>query len=453
MNITDSIFATLADIAGLSLFVSVRESPVLSSLRDLLEDVAGDKEDTPVFEEAAGSLDIIQDWAAFTGSFILCQRDYSFYLTIASLCLTDDNPYTQAAESQETIPPVLAAMAKADLARLGRIASFDIRSLGFHIADLLRKSGLDQIALSVEEESRVFWAASHPVSGLPGNGDKRPLSHDGELLLRIFPEGNNWVQSMPAVSAYLRTFGAGILGQFESFYWAPPPVQPPASGGSSLPWFSAPLSGALTGPPPGFLSLCLRPVLNPDPVKLEDLCGYEHQRSVVIANTLQFLEGRFANNLLLYGDRGTGKSATVKAVCREFAHRGLKLLEIGKGDLTDLPGIMELLSTRAQFFVIFIDDLSFETTDDSFRSLKGLLEGGIETRPANVVIYATSNRRHLVKERRADRPGTADAAEAALTGDVRAFDTMQEQFSLSDRFGLTVIFTAPGQEEYLRIAE
>jgi predicted AAA+ superfamily ATPase len=124
-----------------------------------------------------------------------------------------------------------------------------------------------------------------------------------------------------------------------------------------------------------------------------------------------------------------------------------------------LPGILDMLAGRALRFVIFIDDLSFETADDSFRSLKALLEGGIETRPANVVVYATSNRRHLVKERLADRPNSAEAAQAAesghapATGDIRAFDTMQEQFSLADRFGLTVVFTAPGQEEYLRIAE
>jgi predicted AAA+ superfamily ATPase len=204
---------------------------------------------------------------------------------------------------------------------------------------------------------------------------------------------------------------------------------------------------------PALLSLYLCPVQNPDPVRIGDLCGYEEQRSTVIANTLRFLEGKQANNLLLYGDRGTGKSATVKAVCNEYADRSLKLIEINKQDLTQLRAIMDMLAERAPGFVLFIDDLSFETADDSFRGLKALLEGGVETRPKNVVIYATSNRRHLVKERTADRPTTAEAAEAISTGDVRAFDAMQEQFSLADRFGLTVVFTAPAQEEYLCIAE
>jgi predicted AAA+ superfamily ATPase len=111
------------------------------------------------------------------------------------------------------------------------------------------------------------------------------------------------------------------------------------------------------------------------------------------------------------------------------------------------------IASRALRFIIFVDDLSFEIMDDSFTTLKMLLEGGIEAKPANVAVYATSNRRHLVKEHFADRPSTASAADAAVTGDMRAFDTMQEQFSLADRFGLTVVFTTPGQDEFLRIAE
>ncbi|GHV87691.1 hypothetical protein AGMMS50267_00510 [Spirochaetia bacterium] len=448
MNIIDSMYTVLADILGLSIFSPVRESPLLTALRDLLEDMSEEKAEGPVFSLDDIYPDIIQDWAAFTAAFVLCQKDYSFYLTIAHLTVTDDNPYTHAAEIQDTLPPVLAVMAKTDLARLGRIAAFEIHSLGFHIAELLRKIGLDQIAQGIEEESRVIWAAEHPTR-FPTAG-KKPQVDGAELLLKIFPENSNWGASLPALTEHIRTHGAGLLGQYASFYWAPPDTVQSAQTAQAS-WFFA-----LT---PAFLSLSLRPVQNPDPIRPAHLYGYEDQRSTVIANTLRFLEGNQANNLLLYGDRGTGKSATVKAVCNEYSDRGLKLLEISKADLVQLPGILDMLADRALRFVIFIDDLSFETTDDSFRSLKALLEGGIETRPANVVVYATSNRRHLVKERIADRPNSAEAASAAesgtaaATGDIRAFDTMQEQFSLADRFGLTVVYTAPGQEEYLRIAE
>jgi predicted AAA+ superfamily ATPase len=183
-------------------------------------------------------------------------------------------------------------------------------------------------------------------------------------------------------------------------------------------------------------------VRHPDPVRLSDLYEYGGQRSVVLANTASFIRGRPANNLLLYGDRGTGKSATVKAVCREYAEKGLRLVELRKKDVLCIPRVMEALASRSLRFVLFIDDLSFEETGESFTSLKALLEGGAESKPQNVVIYATSNRRHLVKERLADRPA----------GEVRAFDSMQEQFSLSDRFGVTVIFLSPTQDEYLETA-
>ncbi|MDR2051902.1 MAG: ATP-binding protein [Treponema sp.] len=431
MNGLDYIYAALADIAGLSLFASVGESPIVAALRDLLEDVSGDKSDEFIFSLSGTGQDIISDWASFTAAFIqdLWQngQDYSFYLTIARLTLTGDNPYTHAAETRQNLSPALTAMARTDLSRLGRIASFEIHSLGFHIAEMLRKLGLELSAQSIEEESRVFYAEG-----------KKILAEGTDPLLAIFPENANWGASLPAVTEYLRRNGAGILNRRCSFYWTPGTIQDVQV-----------FSGAAVSFPPALLSLSLHPVQNPDPVRLDDLYGYEYQRSTVIANTLRFLEGKYANNLLLYGDRGTGKSATVKAVSNEYADRGLKLLEIGKPDLGHLSELLDLLAGRSLKFIVFIDDLSFETTDDSFRSLKALLEGGIECRPANVVVYATSNRRHLVRERLADRP----SIEAAASGDMRAFDTMQEQFSLADRFGLTLIYSSPGQEDYLRIAE
>ncbi|MDR2052384.1 MAG: ATP-binding protein [Treponema sp.] len=431
MNGLDYIYAALADIAGLSLFAPVRENPVLTSLRDLLEDVTGEKGDEFIFSLSGTGQDIISDWASFTAAFIQDlwrnRQDYSFYLTIARLTLTDDNPYTHAAETRQNLSPVLTAMARTDLSRLGRIASFEIHSLGFHIAEMLRKLGLEQSAQSIEEESRVFYAEG-----------KKILAEGTDPLLAIFPENANWGAYLPALTEYLRCNGAGLLNQHRSFYWTPGNIQDVQAFSSAAIFF-----------PPASLFLSLHPVQNPDPVRLDDLYGYEYQRSTVIANTLRFLEGKYANNLLLYGDRGTGKSATVKAISNEYADRGLKLLEINNSDLGHLSELLDLLAGRSLKFIIFIDDLSFETADDSFRSLKALLEGGIKCRPANVVVYATSNRRHLVKERLADRP----SIEAAASGDMRAFDTMQEQFSLADRFGLTVIYSSPGQEDYLRIAE
>ncbi|MDR2071511.1 MAG: ATP-binding protein [Treponema sp.] len=437
MNITNRIFTTLGDIMGLSLFSALKEHPLLSALRELLDDLSEEKDEDFMYGLPDTYLEIAEDWAGFINAFVQTQRDYSFYITLGYLTIGDDNPYTCAAENQENPPPVLYALAKTDLSRLGRIASFEIHSLGFHIAEILRKNGLDHIAANIEEESRILWAAE---------GKKSHCEHS-RFILKLFPENSNWGASLPALTEHLRVKGAGALGQHDFFTWVADPFIPDFSYRHGMADFPA---GSFLRP----LSLFLLPVRNPDPITIADLFSYEDQRSVVISNTLRFLEGKHANNLLLYGDRGTGKSATIKAVCNEYADRGLKLIEINKSELSELSDILEILAgRRSRRFIVFIDDLSFESADDSFMNLKTLLEGGVESRPPNVVIYATSNRRHLVKERLSDRPTSAQAAESVSTGDVRAFDTMQEQFSLADRFGITVVFTAPGQEEYLRIAE
>ncbi|MDR2404001.1 MAG: ATP-binding protein [Spirochaetaceae bacterium] len=432
MNITENIYAILADIVGLSIFSGVREHPLLFSFKNLLEDITSDKFDESAFDITDTSLEIIRDWACFSEVFVQYQQAYSFYLTMVYLTLTDDNPYTRAAETPAVPPPVLCAMAKTDLSRLGRIASFPIHNLGFHIAETLRKSGLEQLAQNIEEESRVLWAAE----------GRKAQTEGAETALRIFPENTSWGTSLPALTEHIRTRGAGLPGLYTVFRWMPEDPLP-VSTPSSLMSFTIPS-------PKSLISQALIPVRSPDPIRLADLYGYEDQRSVVVANTLRFLDGKPANNLLLYGDRGTGKSVTVKAVCNEYADRGLRLLEIRKSDLNQFPFIMEALAPRFCRFIIFIDDLSFETVDDSFRELKTLLEGEVEAKSPNVVIYATSNRRHLVREGSADQPigGIPGAGVEA-----RAFDTVQEQLSLADRFGLTVIYNTPSQEEYLRIAE
>jgi predicted AAA+ superfamily ATPase len=338
-----------------------------------------------------------------------------FFSRVRDLALGSDNPFTLAAERGQGAPAFLARLAGDDLDRLGRLAAFDIPALGFNLALCLRSHGLEDAATGIEAEARALWQAEgqeQAAGGLfcrpagPAHGPAAPA------------EARPWGDSLEAFTAHVRRHGAGILSRRGFFRWTP----------------SSDMLGSL------------RLVLNSDPISLADLSGYRDQRSLVIDNTLSFLEGKAANNLLLYGDRGTGKSATVKAVCREYLDRGLRLLELRKEDMGELPAILEFTASRGLKFVIFIDDLSFEDLDDSFTSLKALLEGGVEERPPNTVIYATSNRRHLVRERQADQPGgTGDAG-------IRSFDTMQEQLSLSDRFGLTVFFTAPSQEEYLEIA-
>lgn len=185
------------------------------------------------------------------------------------------------------------------------------------------------------------------------------------------------------------------------------------------------------------------PIESPDGTTLDRFVGYEKQREKVLANTEAFLAGRPAANALLYGDAGTGKSSTVKAVVNHFFDRGLRLIEIRKNQLLLLPKVMGAISKNPLKFILFIDDLSFNQSDDQFSMLKAMLEGSACARAGNAVIYATSNRRHIVRETFSDREGD----------EIHKNDTVQETLSLSERFGLTVLFARPEKKLYLEIVE
>ncbi len=226
---------------------------------------------------------------------------------------------------------------------------------------------------------------------------------------------NNRQELLAELSRYYRYKGCGLFSKCNAFRW----VKKNGCG-------------------------CLVGVSSPDPIRLEGLIGYEAERSDVLQNTLQFIHHLPANNVLLYGDRGTGKSSTVKALLNEYAPKGLRLIELSKHHLADLPEILALLQNRGLRFIIFVDDLAFESDGTQYTALKSILEGGVEAKPSNVLIYATSNRRHLIKEYFSER---------SHDDEVSSQDTMQEKLSLADRFGITITFTSPDQEKYLRIVE
>ena len=184
----------------------------------------------------------------------------------------------------------------------------------------------------------------------------------------------------------------------------------------------------------------ITPIISADKTSLEKFVGYEDERNKIIHNTEMFLSGKPAANALLYGDAGTGKSSTVKAVANRFFDDGLRLIELRKDQLLLLPLVMGEISDNPLRFIIFIDDLSFNQNDDSFSMLKATLEGSACARAKNSVIYATSNRRHIVRECFSDREN-----------DVHRNDSVQENLSLSERFGLTVLFAKPEKKLYLEI--
>ena len=216
---------------------------------------------------------------------------------------------------------------------------------------------------------------------------------------------NNYRQRVENISR----FGYGIYAKYHMFYLSPKGV--------------------------------IVPVRHPDGIRLGSLVDYEREQKIILDNTMALLEGKPAANILLTGDAGTGKSSTVKAVVNELHDRGLRILEVRKEQLHLIPEILDELNANPLKFILFIDDLSFQKSDDNFSALKAILEGSVSARSRNVVIYATSNRRHMVRESFSDRDGD----------DVHHNDTIQEIISLSERFGIQIIFQKPDKKTYLDI--
>ncbi len=185
------------------------------------------------------------------------------------------------------------------------------------------------------------------------------------------------------------------------------------------------------------------PVKNPDDITLDDLIDYKKEQKIILDNTTALLQGKPAANVLLTGDAGTGKSSTIKAVGNELYKEGLRILEVRKEQLREIPAILDELTLNPLKFIIFIDDLSFQKDDDNFSALKAILEGSVSAKSKNVVIYATSNRRHIVKEKFSDRDGD----------DVHVNDTLQEAISLSQRFGIQITFSKPDKKTYYEIVK
>lgn len=224
---------------------------------------------------------------------------------------------------------------------------------------------------------------------------------------------DGWGQSLDNIIEFYKQYGTGIFGEYRAFVWE-------NEDGNCY----------------------LRGVKSPDPVRLKNLVGYEDQKKKIIENTEQFLQGYNANNILLYGQRGTGKSSTVKAIINEFYKDGLRLIEVDKDKLVDFTKIIRILRNKNLKFIVFVDDLVFEEGEASYSALKTILEGGVESSSNNILIYATTNRKHLIKETFSDRDN-----------EIHAMDSVEEKLSLSDRFGITVSFYSPDQKEYLSIID
>ncbi|MCC5650988.1 ATP-binding protein [Nostoc sp. XA013] len=332
----------------------------------------------------------LQAYGSYFHALAAKNENWEDYL-ITQLLLSR-NPFTRLAEVREfkDLPPALVTAVKHDLQILQSLYECSSASLSEWI------QGAAHMPISP-----VVWYKEQELVGV-------------ETFATHLQQLDNWGDAVEELAAYYRQCGSGLFAEYRALRWQ---------------------SGQFIG------------IRYSDPIKLSALVGYESQKDALLKNTEFLLSGEMALHVLLYGSRGSGKSSLVKSLLNEYSNRSLRLLEVAKSDLKDLPEIVEHLRGVSQKFIIFVDDLSFEEDDDAFKALKVVLEGNLTARPQNVVVYATSNRRHLIREFFVDRPTPKDNEE------IHAWDTMQEKLSFSDRFGLTLTFEPADQKTYLKIVQ
>ena len=391
--------STLLALDSLSIYRELLENRVISKLRALLISL---NEADVVVREVINSYHEFYFELAKSGTMSL--KDY-----VVEQIIFNENPFTyqqQAVQINSSNNMIEKAVAQ-DLDGLQLISQLDPALVKAKLCVLFKNDSYNSLIAELPEwvlESRSISPSNH-------------LSHISEHINACM----YWHDGLEELKKFHKRYGCGIFARYFAFVWER------ADG-----------SGYING------------IDSPDPITLNELVDYQNERSRVIENTLQFLEGCPSNNVLLYGDRGTGKSSTVKAILNEYHSHGLRMLEVPKAYLADFPLIIRHLKNRAQKFILFVDDLVFGDNEENYTSLKAMLEGGVESKPPNIVIYATSNRRHLVKEYFSERAGLQSGNHDE---EVHSGDSMQEKLSLADRFGISVVFSSPDQNRYLKIVD
>jgi uncharacterized protein len=370
--------ALLNRVRGMAALRGVLDSAVARDFLTLLELLGGERPDPGAVAVVFGRL---WEGLALEDERLLPDAWQSH---LVGRVLDDENPFSLGAERGK-ISPFVLEQAALDLRTLREMFALDAAVL------------LGRVESAVPALSGIWvpWTDPEPAVESPRRAIARKLSAAQE-----------WRACTELLAGHYARHGTGLLGRHRAFHWR---------------------QGRLTVVP------------RPDPVRLAELVAYEQEREPIIKNTERFLAGLPAHHALLYGLPGTGKSSTVKAILNEYANDGLRLVEVKKVDLAELPGVLEVLRGRGRRFVLFVDDLSFEEHEVEYKALKALLEGSVEEPPENVRLYATSNRRNLIRESFSERD------------DVHARDTMQEKLSLAARFGLRVTFPSPDQARYLEI--
>lgn len=380
---------------SLTVFRDILNDGVINSLKALITCI--DKNDAE-YEE------IVSAYANFYHKFSSTVPLDSLSTYLIKLILYNENAFSRIVEKRNNEIPEssLEKAVENDLVSLQKIASLNARDIKEFILKIYNEDGF---------RKNIIWSLPEWTFE-----DDEVLHHEVQII-NAFKSAVSWKDCMGKLTSFYKRYGSGKLAKYKGFVWD---------------------------------NKELKGITQADTVKLSELIGYDTERKEVVDNTICFLRGYPANNMLLYGDRGTGKSSTVKALLNEYYEFGLRIVEVPKAYLGELPDVIRAIKDRAQKFILFIDDLAFEDNEECYTALKAALEGGLECRTKNIVIYATSNRRHLIKEKFSERAGlTSDNQD----DEIRARDTIQEKLSLADRFGITVTFTLPDKNKYLEIVE
>ena len=384
------------EIAKLIMYGDIEEDSILYQMGEIFRDFEEDSQNKAVLIRRVYTQ--IKRLLTLATDFGFDENLWHNYL--AYFLITNENPFSITCEKVGASEGSVNHFARNDFAAIKALFDYDF-------------SGIEK-ALGIDCFSRISSYRAIKKKELMYN---RNVSEKVQDLSRRLEAAQDTEGFFDAVTGFYRDYGVGMFGLNKAF--------------------------RITNNRAG--ELVFLPINNMDKVMLDDLVGYEIQKKKLVDNTRAFVEGKKANNVLLFGDSGTGKSTSIKAIVNEFYRDGLRMIEIYKHQFKDLSNVIAAVKNRNYKFIIYMDDLSFEEFEVEYKFLKAVIEGGVETKPDNVLIYATSNRRHLIRETWNDRN------DMEHENGMHRSDTMQEKLSLVNRFGVTINYSRPSQKEYFDI--
>lgn len=385
------------DIAKLVLYRDLGENSILMKLSEIFEEFDSGHYEKP--ELVSRIYDQIKRLLDLSTSYGFDKNLWHNYL--AFILITNENSFSMTCEKVGANDGTVNSFAKADFKIFKKLFDFDFSEI--------------EAALDIDCFSTI---TNYKAIGKKEQMYNKNVSQKVQKISLEIEQAADEGQIFDIVTDFYKAYGVGMFGLNKAF--------------------------RITREN-GYLEFV--PINNTEDVRLNDLIGYEIQKKKIVDNTEAFVEGRKSNNALLFGDSGTGKSTTIKAIINEYYDRGLRMIEIYKHQFQDLAQVISLIKNRNYRFVIYMDDLSFEEFEIEYKYLKAVIEGGLEIRPDNVLIYATSNRRHLIRETWTDRNDMENS------NGMHRSDTMQEKLSLVNRFGVTISYSKPSQKEYFQIVK